>query len=196
MLTVWRSGFGAVAVTLAAVALVVLDTLDEPLRRWWLDHALTTDVAAGLLVLLITVLVVDQVVGLRRARDRSRAVAAQVALIFRQALRSASALLAALEGSGERDDAAAEIRSYMVMLLVSAPVLIEARISRTFLEQAQHLGGEMIRLSTRLGRASDPVAVARARLNDAVSRLRAASEPLLSVLHLDERMLRAEDDGA
>ena len=33
----------------------------------------------------------------------------------------------------------------MMMLLVSAPVLIDATVSRNFLEQAQALGGEMAR---------------------------------------------------
>jgi hypothetical protein len=45
----------------------------------------------------------------------------------------------ALAGSGDRDTASDEFRTYMIMLLVGAPVLIEATVSRNFLEQAQSL---------------------------------------------------------
>jgi hypothetical protein len=38
----------------------------------------------------------------------------------------------------------------MIMLLVGAPVLIDARISRDFLEEAQDLGGEMTRMLTTM----------------------------------------------
>ena len=36
----------------------------------------------------------------------------------------------------------------MMMLLVAAPVLIDAKVSRDFLEQAQVLGGELARAMT------------------------------------------------
>ena len=53
---------------------------------------LTTDTVAGLLVLLITVLVADQVIRLRQIKDRVRAVAAQAAILVNQAIRSAQAV--------------------------------------------------------------------------------------------------------
>ena len=59
-------------------------------------HALTTDTVAGLLVLLITVLVADQVVRLRQINGRARAVAAQAAIMVNQAIRSAQAVSQAL----------------------------------------------------------------------------------------------------
>src|SRR5258708_12407993 len=88
MLTRWRSGFGSVVVVLVMLGLVIGDLTDGGLRRWWAGHALTTDTVAGLLVVLVTVLVVDQVVSMRQVRDRSRAIAAQAAIITDQAARS------------------------------------------------------------------------------------------------------------
>ena len=40
-------------------------------------------------------------------------------------------------GPDDRDTAADELRTYMMMLLVAAPVLIDVRVSRSFLEQAR-----------------------------------------------------------
>jgi hypothetical protein len=45
-----------------ACIFVILDLAGAGLRRWWDDHALTTDTVAGLLVLMITVLVADQAI--------------------------------------------------------------------------------------------------------------------------------------
>jgi hypothetical protein len=72
----------------------------------------------------------------------------------------------------------------MMMLLVGAPVLIDARTSRSFLEEAQRLGGEMTRVLTTMGREQGTPS--SARLDDAVARLRAASKPLLQLLNLEE----------
>jgi hypothetical protein len=70
VLSRWPGGLAAVAVTLVACVLVTLDLTDAGLRRWWNGHTLTTDTVAGLLVLLITALVVDQVVLLRPGQTR------------------------------------------------------------------------------------------------------------------------------
>jgi hypothetical protein len=56
VLSRWQGGLGALAVTLVACALVVLDLTDGGLRGWRAEHALTTGTVSGLLVLLITVL--------------------------------------------------------------------------------------------------------------------------------------------
>ncbi len=192
----WRGWFAAIGVTLAAGALIILDVDDGGLRRWWSGHALTTDVVSGLLGLLITVLVIDQVVQLRQIRDRSRAVAAQAALVVSQARRSSQAVSQALTGSGDRDAAGDEFRTYMMMLLVSAPVLIDAKASRTFLEEAQHLGGELARVLGITAGTSGQDSVSTARLDDAVQRLRAASAPLLQVLDPEtQAAVRGEDPG-
>src|SRR5579862_9416179 len=94
-----------------------------------------------------------------------------------QAARSSRAVSAALDGSGDRGSATDEVRTYMVMLLVGAPVLIDATMSREFLEQAQHLGAEMLRALG--GKAPGPAGPSSARLNDAYQRLRTAAAPLL-----------------
>ncbi len=181
MLSRWQGGLGALAVTLVACVLVVLDLTDDGLRSWWAEHALTTGIVSGLLVLLITVLVADQVVKLRQINDRARAVAAQAAIVTGQAIRSAQAISRMLADPGSHDAAGDEFRTYMMMLLVAAPVLIDARTSRNFLEQAQALGGEMVRALAAV-RPGGSGGYSPGRLDDAVRRLRDASSPLLQVL--------------
>ncbi len=143
MLSRWLGGLAAAAVALVACVLVILDLTDAGLRRWWDAHALTTDTVAGLLVLMITVLVVDQVVRLRQGNSKARAVAVQVAILMTQANSASQAVSQVLAGSGDRDIAREEFRAYTMMLLAVAPTLIDANTSRNFLEQAQHLDGEM-----------------------------------------------------
>jgi hypothetical protein len=186
--TRWQGWLAAIGATAATVGLVIVDLADVGVRRWWLGHALTTDTVAGLLVVLITVLVVDQVSRRRQIQDRSRAVAAQAAIMVEQASRTTRSVSAALDGPGDRGAAADEVRTYMIMLLVGAPVLIDARVSRNFLEQAQHLGGEMARALTAAARTPG-AAQSSARLDDAVRRLRTASTPLLQQLNPEERVI-------
>jgi hypothetical protein len=127
MLSRWLGGLAAAAVALVACVLVILDATDAGVRRWWDDHALTTDTIAGLLVLMITVLVVDQVVRLRRGNSQARAVAVQVAILMTQANRACQAVSQVLAGPGDRDAAGEEFRTYTMMLLSVAPVLIAPR---------------------------------------------------------------------
>ena len=68
MLSRWLGGLAAAVVSVVAGVLVILDVNDAGLRRWWEAHALTTDTVAGLLVLLITFLLVDQVVLIRQVK--------------------------------------------------------------------------------------------------------------------------------
>jgi hypothetical protein len=186
MLSRWQGGLAALVVTLLAAALVILDLTDAGLRRWWDAHAMTTDTVSGVLVLLITVLVVDQVVRLRQIKDRARAVASQAAIMVSQATRSSRAVSEALAGSGDRDAASDEFRTYMMMLLVGAPVLIGAKAPRNFLEQAQSLGAEMAR-ALAATRTPGPPGYPAGRLDDAVQRLATASTPLLQVLDPETR---------
>jgi hypothetical protein len=191
VLTRWQGGLAAIIVTLLTLALVILDLADAQARRWWAGHAITTDTVAGLLVLLITVLVVDQVVSRRQFNDRARAIAAQAAILVTQARRAAQAVSAAVfpddqgGGQGDRDVAVGEFRTYMMMLLVAAPVLIDAKVSRDFLEQAQVLGGELARAMTPQPPGNIPASPGR--LDDAAQRLRTASDPLLQVLDPETR---------
>jgi hypothetical protein len=185
VLSRWQGGSAALVVTLLACALVIDDLVDDRARRWWDGHALTTDTVAGLLVLLITVLVVDQVVRARQFNDRARAVGAQAAIILAQAVRASREVSQAVTqglGPGQREAAADEFRTYMIMLLVGAPVLIDVKVSRDFLEQAQTLGGEMARALGTTAKAPSQTAASAARLEDAVKRLREASTPLLQTL--------------
>jgi hypothetical protein len=200
-LTRWQSWVSAAAVTLLAVLLVIGDIDDAGFRRWWAAHALTTDTVAGLLVLMITLLVADQVVRMRQARDRSRAVGAQAAILMAQASRSSHAVTASLNGSGDREAASEELRTYMIMLLVGAPVLIDARLARNFLEQAQHLAAEMARVLSASAKADGTAAHSGAhsgpqpgaRLDEAMRRLRAASAPLLQPLTVEQQAAASGD---
>jgi len=199
VLSRWQGGLAALVVTLLTSVLVILDIDDRAMRRWWDGHALTSDTVSGLLVLLVTLLVVDQVVRLRQLNDRARAVAAQAAIIMTQAergLQSVSQAVAKDANDSDRDAAFDELRTYMMMLLVGAPVLIDAKVSRTFLEQAQAVGGLMARALGVTARSSDRAPAPDARLLAAVKKLRAASTPLLQVLDPETQAAVRGDESA
>jgi hypothetical protein len=175
-----------VTVTIVAVGLAALDILDGSVHRWWAKHAFTTSLVGGLLVLLLTVLIADRVIHARQLRDRSRAIAAQAAIVTTQTARTAQSASATLDGTGDQDAAADDLRSYGTMLLIAAPMLIDATVSRTFLEEAQRLAGEVARAlhAHRRGAAGEEE---RAGLNEAVERTRQAALPLLAILNAAER---------
>jgi hypothetical protein len=189
MLSRWLGGLSAAAVALVACVLVILDVTDAVLRRWWDAHALTTDTIAGLLVLMITVLVVDQVVRLRQGNNRARAVAIQVAILMTQANRASQAVSQVLARSGDRDAASEEFRTYTKMLLAIAPILIDDKTTRNLLEQAQHLDGELALALSVLAAAPGQENFPASRLDDAVQALKTASTPLLH--HLSPEMQSA-----
>ena len=172
----------AVLATLITVGLVVGELTDAGQRRWWATRPLTTDTVAGLLVLLITVLVVNQLLNRRQSRQRGHAVAAQAAIMAAQAARSAQAVSAVLDGSGDRDAASDGFRTYMLMLLTGAPVLINDPTARHFLEQAQYLGGLMARTLTEIDKSPKGTAIPGDRLQGAVRQLQSAAAPLLQLL--------------
>jgi hypothetical protein len=198
VLSRWQGGFAAVIDTLLTGVLVVLEITDKAMRRWWDGHALTTGTVSGLLVLLITLLVVDQVVRLRQLSNRARAVAAQAAIIMTEALRASRSVSQALTPdakTSDRDAASDALRTYMIMLLVGAPVLIDANVSRTFLEQAQAVGGLMAHALKTASRSSGSTASLKTRLDDAVKQLRAASTPLLQVLNPETQAALQGDES-
>jgi hypothetical protein len=159
VLSRWQGGLAALVVTLLAGVLVIGEISDGAMRRWWAGHALTTNTVSGLLVLLITLLVVDQVVRFRQLSDRARAIAAQAAIIMTQAARASrlvSRAVAQGANEGDHDAAVDELRTYMMMLLVGAPVLIDAKVSRNFLEQAQAVGALMAHALGVAARSSGP----------------------------------------
>jgi uncharacterized membrane protein YhaH (DUF805 family) len=176
----------AAAVTILALALAALDILDGGVHRWWAEHAFTTSLVGGLLVLLVTVLVADRVVHARQLRDRARAIAAQAAIVLTQAVRTVQLADAVLDGNGDAQVAGDALQSYGTMLLIAAPMLIDATPSRMFLEEAQRLAGELIRAlhAHRKGTAGD---AERTRLNQAVDRLRSVARPLMAILTPEQR---------
>jgi 4-amino-4-deoxy-L-arabinose transferase-like glycosyltransferase len=192
----WPGWLAAAVATLATAGLVAADVDDAGLRHWWSGHALTTDTVSGLLVLLITVLVVNQVVRRRQLRARSQAIAAQTAIVLSQATRSVRAVSGAMDGSGDRDAASDELRTYAMMLLVAAPVLIDARTSRSFLERAQHLAAEMAHSLMTIDKTQHAPAKSGARLEDAVKQLRTVSAPLMQVLSPEARSAVSGQDSA
>ena len=182
MLSRWLGGLAAAAVALVAGVLVILDLTDAGLRRWWDAHALTTATVTGLLVLMITVLVVDQVVRLRQGKSRARAVAVQVAILRTQANTASREVSQVLAGSGDRDMAYEEFRTYTMMVLSVAPTLIDARTSRNFLERAQDLDGAMAQALSLLATVPGQENFLAARLDDTLQALKSASAPLLQNL--------------
>jgi hypothetical protein len=118
----WPAAILAMLITLTLVA---GELTNAGQRRWWAARPLTTDTVSGLLVLLFTILVVNQLLNRRQARQRGHAVAAQAAIMVAQATRSAKAVSSLTGGSGDRGAASDGFRTYMMMLLIGAPVLIE-----------------------------------------------------------------------
>ncbi len=190
-LRAWIGALLVLAVTLVAVG---LDLFDRSVRVYWYRHPFTSSIVSGVLVLLLTVLLVDQVNRLRRIKNQSRAIAAQSAVILAQAERAADAVKRSTNSDDDRDEASQELRTYMQMLLTSTPVLIDASTSRAFLEVAQHTAAELYR-ETRViadhGHAED-----HKKVDAAVRDLKQAAAPLLKPLNRDQRSAVASDDVA
>ena len=169
-------------VILITLALIIGEITNAGQRSWWGAHSLTTDTVSGMLVLLITVLVVNQLLNLRQDRQRSHAVAAEAAIIEAQAGRAAKAVSSVIDGSGDHGAASDGFRTYMVMLLIGAPVLIGDPVARNFLERAQDLGGVMTRTLAIIDRSPHGAAVPSDGLDDAVQQVQNAAAPLLRLL--------------
>src|SRR5215813_12244695 len=169
-------------VMLVTVALILGEITNAAQRSWWGSHSLTTDTVSGLLVLLITVLVVNQLLNLRQDRQQRHAVAVQAAIVMAQAAELAKDVTSVIGGSGDRHAASDADRTYMLMLLISAPVFIDDPVARRFLEQAQDFGGEMTRMLALKQSSTDGAAGLGDRLDDAVQRLQSAAAPLLQLL--------------
>jgi hypothetical protein len=173
---------GALTVAVIAAVLVVLDLRNGSVHRFWSRHSFTSSLLAGLLVLLLTVLIADRVVRMRQLKGQSRAMAAQAAIIVAQAERVAAVIGRGSLSAEDRDEASEELRTYLHMLLISAPVLIDARIPRAFLETAQRVAGQLFRIL----REAEEERTQR-RLEDAVEQLRRAAAPLLALLSREQR---------
>jgi hypothetical protein len=184
----WPGATAAALITVVTLGLTAVDLTDAAARRWWAERAFATDVVAGILVVLITVLLVDQVLRVRQLKDRARATAAQAAILMAQAERAKRNVSAVMNGSGDRDAALDEVRTYMTLLSISAPLLIDARVSRTFLEEAQRLAAELAHgLAPGVKTSGETSTASDARLEDSFERLRTASAPLLELLTAEQQ---------
>jgi len=138
--------------------------------------------------------VVDQVVRLRQGNSRARAVAIQVAILRTQAGIASRAVSQVLAGSGDRDMAYEEFRTYTMMVLAVAPVLIDARTSRNFLERAQDLDAALAQALSVLATAPGQEKLLSAQLDDTLQALKSASTPLLQNLTPEQRSAVRGDD--
>jgi hypothetical protein len=180
--TRWLGWLAAVLAMVITVALVVGELTNSGERRWWAARPLTTDTVAGLLVLLVTVLVVNQLLSRQQAGQRGHAVAVQAAMVVAQAARSARDVSSVTDGSGDRPAAGDSFRLYMTMLLMSAPVFIDNSVARRFLEQGQYLGGVMARVLAEADGRRGSAALPGGRLDEAVRQLQVTAAPLLQAL--------------
>jgi hypothetical protein len=187
----WRAWSGARTVLVIAASLVVLDITAASVHRYWSRHSFASSVLAGLLVLLLTVLIVDRVTRIRQLMNQSRAIGAQAAFVLAQADRAKDAIARA--SAEDREEASGELRTYGLMLLISAPLLIDARVSRAFLESAQRVA---VQLSRALQADGDEWAErATARLDGGIAQLRQTAAPLLHALNRDQRAAVSSDDA-
>ena len=186
MLKVWQAGVATIVVALLSSALIVLDLSDGAFRRWWSARAFTTDAIAGILVVLVTVLIVNQALGIRQERERFRATAAQASMVLSQAIRATRAVLACVT-SGNRTAASDELRTYMIMLMIAAPILIESKTPRVFLEDAQTLGGMLVQVQHSESQSSVKTVTSDTQLEEALQRLKIAATPLFAPLTAEER---------
>jgi predicted Co/Zn/Cd cation transporter (cation efflux family) len=124
----------AAAVMAVVLTLIAFDLVDHSFNTWFDRHSFSTDAVSTLLGLAVAALVVDRISDRRRLRDRAQVMAAQGAMIAAQALRATQAVTSALDGSGDREAAGDELRTFMTMMLTGAPVLMDALQTREFLE--------------------------------------------------------------
>jgi hypothetical protein len=193
MLERLRAWSGALTVTLVATALVVLDLSDGPVRRYWSRHTFTSSILSGFLVLLLTVLIVDRVTRMRQLRNQSRVISVQALVIVAQGARTADAIARSSSSTEDREEASGELRTYTQMLLTSAPVLIEGRASRAFLETAQRVAGQFFQTLSNVGEQG--VEDRKPGVEDAVAQLRDAAAPLLAVLPREWREAVSPDQA-
>jgi len=78
------------------------------------------------------------------------------------------------------------------MLLGSAPLLIDAKVSRAFLECAQRVAALLSRALRATG--DKEIEQAKARLDDGIQQLREAAAPLLLALNRDQRAAVTSDE--
>lgn len=112
-------------------------------------------------------------------------------MILAQAGRAADAIKRSSPSEEDREEASGELRTYMQMLLTSAPVLIEATPSRTFLEAAQRAAAELFRALRDAGDKGPENT--KARVENAIDQLHRAATPLLKPLSRDQQAAAGSD---
>jgi hypothetical protein len=132
------------------------------------------------------VLIVNQALGIRQERERFRATAAQASMVLSQAIRATRAVLACAT-SGDRTAASDELRTYMIMLMIAAPILIESKTPRVFLEDAQTLGGMLVQVQHSESQTSGKTVTSDTQLEEALQQLKIAAAPLFAPLTAEER---------
>ena len=73
----------------------------------------------------------------------------------------------------------------MIMLMIAAPILIESKTPRVFLEDAQTLGGMLVQHSE--SQSSVKTVTSDTQLEEALQQLKIAAAPLLAPLTAEER---------
>jgi hypothetical protein len=189
MLRRWLAWSWALSVMVITAVLVILDVDNGAVHRYWSRHSFTSSVLSGVLVLLLTVLIVDRVTRRRQLRSQSRAIAAQAAIIVAQAARAVDAMTTSSPTEEDREAAADQLRTYAMMLLTSAPLLIGADLSRSFLETAQRVAAQLFQVL----RDEEEGPVNKPRLEESLTGLRAAAAPVLRALKPDERAAVSPD---
>ncbi len=174
----------------ALVAAVVTDLVFPAVEAWWSEHSLTGAVVAGVLVLAVTVLIVDEVTASRQLRDRARVAAVQAVIVFGQVKRTGEALLAVTDPA-ENNDTDEEVRSLSTMLLIAAPALFDDPVAQVFMEQAQRFSATLLRVGQRRS-AHGVSAVDRQLLSDQSAAMQAALGPLLARLKPEEATVLGE----
>jgi hypothetical protein len=189
------TGHRLVAALAAVAVLVVLVVCDETVtgvRRFFELHAFTASIAASLLTLAVTLLVVDQVVARRNQKERAESVAVQSLILYGQAKRAHQAVLAAERSGGSPSpEVGEELRSLATMMLSASASLFDDPEARVFLEHLQRSSAAMLRVARRAGTAA--AADAGRHLEHTMSQLHQALEPLVRRIPGPEReMLQGE----
>lgn len=107
-------------------------------------------------------------------------------MLLSQAIRATRAVLACTT-SGDRTAASDELRIYMIMLMIGAPILIDSKTPRAFLEDAQTLARILIRVQQAESRSSTRSAPSDAQLKEALQQLKITAARLLAPLTAAER---------
>ena len=108
-----------------------------------------------------------------------------------QAERSSRAVSAVLDSFGDRDAASNEVRTFLALVLIAAPVLIDPEVARRFLEQSQRLSAELAKALHDVGQDPSATNAAQGRVQAAVDGLKNASHPVVQTLNAAQRAAAA-----